>query len=347
MVRPEDAPCFRDDRSCCVVTTSHRGGPDGGLGSHPGGRGRHGEVTTPVRAPGTSLERLRDLSHVWDNLIRIPILGRRIGLDAIVGVIPGAGDIVGGALGIYGLLIAARLRVGPAVLLRMLLNIGVDTVVGIIPLLATSSTSVVEQHGLRSWRKARRPQRVQRSSSAAVVRRQRRGCRGVRGCLGYPHSLAFTRADVARDDGGTFSIGDNACHERSRLYWGGIAPVSCWRSPRLRDLESIRVAFRTGDHAHVAPASMVTPAESPISSLTGSCPRRWVLYLQATPRQAARGDPGGGHLRWGGGDLAAGASSSMQALRSPAILLAPSSSRGKSWCISPKSGRQVDTDAVE
>ena len=82
-----------------------------------------------------ALERLRSVATVWDDLVRIPIIGRRIGLDAIVGLIPGVGDIAGGALGIYGLLIAARLGASPAVLLRMLLNIGIDTITGLVPVL--------------------------------------------------------------------------------------------------------------------------------------------------------------------------------------------------------------------
>jgi hypothetical protein len=92
-------------------------------------------MTEPAPVPTASLDRLRNISQVWDNLVRIPIIGRRIGLDALVGLIPGAGDIAGGALGVYGLLIAAKLGVSPAVLLRMLLNIGIDTVIGIVPLL--------------------------------------------------------------------------------------------------------------------------------------------------------------------------------------------------------------------
>lgn len=78
---------------------------------------------------------LRSIARVWDNLIPIRILGRRVGLDAIIGLIPGVGDVAGGALGIYGMVVAARLGVSAPVLLRMLLNIGVDTVVGLVPLL--------------------------------------------------------------------------------------------------------------------------------------------------------------------------------------------------------------------
>ncbi len=119
-----------------------------------------------------SVERLRSIAQVWDNLVRIPVLGRRIGLDALIGIIPGVGDIAGGALGLYGLVTAARLGVGPAVLLRMLLNIGIDTVIGFVPLLGdifdigwksnTRNLALVE-----AW--LADPHRVRRASSTMLI----------------------------------------------------------------------------------------------------------------------------------------------------------------------------------
>ena len=52
----------------------------------------------------------------------------------MVGLVPGIGDIAGGLLAGYGLMIAARLRAPAPILLRMLLNIAIDTVGGVIPL---------------------------------------------------------------------------------------------------------------------------------------------------------------------------------------------------------------------
>ena len=72
---------------------------------------------------------------MWDDLIRIPVIGRRIGLDAILGVVPGLGDATGGLVAAYGLVIATRLGVSPPVIFRMMLNIGVDTIVGAVPVL--------------------------------------------------------------------------------------------------------------------------------------------------------------------------------------------------------------------
>lgn len=80
------------------------------------------------------LDRFRAFARLWDDAIRLPILGR-VGLDAVVGLIPGIGDIAGGLLAGYGLVLAARLRAPTPVLLRMLMNIAIDTVGGVVPII--------------------------------------------------------------------------------------------------------------------------------------------------------------------------------------------------------------------
>jgi hypothetical protein len=82
-----------------------------------------------------ALGRLRALARVWDELIRLPVLGRSVGLDAVVGLIPGVGDVAGALVASWGLVVAATLRAPPSVLSRMLLNIGVDAIIGAVPLL--------------------------------------------------------------------------------------------------------------------------------------------------------------------------------------------------------------------
>lgn len=58
----------------------------------------------------------------------------RVGVDAVVGLVPGAGDLLLGAAGLYALYVAHRLHAPPAVLARMLANLGIDTLVGTVPL---------------------------------------------------------------------------------------------------------------------------------------------------------------------------------------------------------------------
>lgn len=70
-----------------------------------------------------------------DNSIPIPGTGVRVGLDALMGLIPGAGDLAGGAFSLYILLQAARMGVPRSLLARMGWNLVVDVVVGAVPLL--------------------------------------------------------------------------------------------------------------------------------------------------------------------------------------------------------------------
>ena len=79
------------------------------------------------------LKRVRILSRLLDEQFRIPGTTQRIGLDGLLGLIPGVGDAVGALLSAYILYEAIRLGAPRTVLLRMVANIGIDTVVGAIP----------------------------------------------------------------------------------------------------------------------------------------------------------------------------------------------------------------------
>ncbi|HEY7614679.1 MAG TPA: DUF4112 domain-containing protein [Gemmatimonadales bacterium] len=81
------------------------------------------------------LERLRRIGYLLDNSIPIPGTGYRVGLEAIIGLVPGLGDLVGGGFSAWIILQAARLGAPPSLLARMGWNLLVDTAVGTIPLL--------------------------------------------------------------------------------------------------------------------------------------------------------------------------------------------------------------------
>jgi hypothetical protein len=84
-------------------------------------------------ARAAHVARLRRLGEWLDNAVRIPGTRFGIGLDGLIGLIPGIGDAVGAALAGYIVIQAARLGASRATLVRMLLNVGVDTVIGAIP----------------------------------------------------------------------------------------------------------------------------------------------------------------------------------------------------------------------
>jgi hypothetical protein len=81
------------------------------------------------------VERLKTLTRLLDNAFQIPGTRLRIGLDAIVGIIPGIGDAIGAVFSAFIVFQAARLGASRATLARMMGNVVLDTVVGEIPLL--------------------------------------------------------------------------------------------------------------------------------------------------------------------------------------------------------------------
>lgn len=85
-------------------------------------------------ADDAALERVRTLSHLLDNAVRIPGTDFRIGLDPLVGLLPVVGDVPTTAASSYVVLEAARQGVPRATLARMVLYLAVDAIVGSIPL---------------------------------------------------------------------------------------------------------------------------------------------------------------------------------------------------------------------
>ncbi len=89
--------------------------------------------TIPATPPNRSLDasqdrgldRVRSFAKVLDSY----------GLDPLLGLVaPGVGDILGSVLGIYIIAIAIRRRVSKVVVARMLLNLGIDLLIGVVPL---------------------------------------------------------------------------------------------------------------------------------------------------------------------------------------------------------------------
>jgi hypothetical protein len=80
-------------------------------------------------------ERMERVAFLLDDAFRFPGTERRVGLDALIGLVPGIGDAAGALLSSYFLYEGARLGVSIATLLRMTLNIGIETGVGLVPVL--------------------------------------------------------------------------------------------------------------------------------------------------------------------------------------------------------------------
>lgn len=76
--------------------------------------------------------RLKRLAWLLDSAIPLPG-GYRIGLDGLIGLVPGLGDVVAALLSSYIVVEAARLRVPASVLLRMGLNVALELIIGAVP----------------------------------------------------------------------------------------------------------------------------------------------------------------------------------------------------------------------
>lgn len=76
---------------------------------------------------------LDDLSFYLDGLFKVPGVGWRFGLDALIGLIPNVGDTLTFLPSMYILVAGVRYGVPKITLLRMAFNIGLDYVVGMVP----------------------------------------------------------------------------------------------------------------------------------------------------------------------------------------------------------------------
>jgi hypothetical protein len=90
---------------------------------------------SPVLRPrSVQIEReLEVLSQIMDNRFRIPVLGWRFGLNAIIDLVPQFGDVATTIVALYVLVSAVRYRVPKITLLRMGTNIAIYFLLGLIP----------------------------------------------------------------------------------------------------------------------------------------------------------------------------------------------------------------------
>lgn len=92
---------------------------------------------SPIDPPHPShlanLRRIRQISHLLDNAIGIPGTKYRIGIDPILGIVPGGGDFVAMVFSAYMIVTAAQMGVSQEKLVQMVSNVIVDTFAGTVP----------------------------------------------------------------------------------------------------------------------------------------------------------------------------------------------------------------------
>lgn len=80
------------------------------------------------------LARLKRLARVMDTALRIPGTRIRFGADSVLGLVPGAGDVIGLAISGFALMEAWRLGAPPSLILRMMGNVAIDSGLGAVPI---------------------------------------------------------------------------------------------------------------------------------------------------------------------------------------------------------------------
>lgn len=91
--------------------------------------------TTRRNTVNRELQMLRRFVTLLDDGFRIPIIGYRVGLEPLLGLIPGIGDVTGFALSGYLIFRATRLGAPRSLITQMVINALIDTAIGSVPVL--------------------------------------------------------------------------------------------------------------------------------------------------------------------------------------------------------------------
>jgi hypothetical protein len=100
-----------------------------------GGGPRDPEVGRRTERVVAAERRIGAVAHLLDDIARIPGTNVRVGLDPIIGLVPFLGDITSGVVSAWIVVEAARFRLPPVVLVRMIMYAVLDFAIGLIPFL--------------------------------------------------------------------------------------------------------------------------------------------------------------------------------------------------------------------
>jgi hypothetical protein len=86
----------------------------------------------------------RTLANLFDT--RFSIFGFRFGLDPVLGLIPGIGDVVSAIASVYMIFVGRQMGVSNAALLRMVVIAGTDFLIGLIPFVGDVGDAIFKAH---------------------------------------------------------------------------------------------------------------------------------------------------------------------------------------------------------
>ena len=117
----------------------------------------------------SEVDRLRRLATLLDSSIPLPG-GLRVGIDGFIGLVPFVGDVIGASLSTYIVIKAAQLGATTILLLRMMLNVLVELIVGAVPLIGdlfdfawkanNRNMALLDQHLPRASREGKAKKRL-------------------------------------------------------------------------------------------------------------------------------------------------------------------------------------------
>jgi hypothetical protein len=91
------------------------------------------QIVPMGRDPASVRKRIEGMEHLLEGLIKIPGTNQKLGLDVMLDLVPGIGDLVGAALGAYMVWEARNLGMTKTQMARMFGNVGIDFALGLIP----------------------------------------------------------------------------------------------------------------------------------------------------------------------------------------------------------------------
>jgi len=93
--------------------------------------------TSNAAPPDPQLARLEQLADLLDSRFRVPGTDWRFGIDPLIGLAPGLGDVLTGVFSGWIVLEAWRIGAPPGLLVRLAVNVALDMLVGAIPILGS------------------------------------------------------------------------------------------------------------------------------------------------------------------------------------------------------------------
>lgn len=129
------------------------------------------EVIEPDEKLPHDLVALRKFAFFMDEAFTVPGTRMRVGFDALIGLIPGVGDIIGSLLSTWIIAGALRHRVPAAIIVRMVFNIAIDLIFGAVPVAGDVFDFLFEENmkNMRLLEKHRDRRKTPRSTAAIAA----------------------------------------------------------------------------------------------------------------------------------------------------------------------------------